>query len=150
LPVTTTSADLERHQVEDLELAARLDEAHGLVDTLARSSDPTEQRALMGRILVLLSVEVAEHETATHGALEALPASVGRAFLRDHAVLRSRTEELSTLASEDLPDVRRFTTVAHETIDLARAHAVAEDRALSTAARPQRRVPLDRIDSPVR
>jgi hypothetical protein len=150
LPVTTTSAELERRQVAHLELDARLDEAHSLVDALATSSDATEQRTLMGKILVLLSVEVAEHETATRDALEALPPSIGHALLRDHDVLRRRTDELSSLASEALPDVRKFTTVAHETIDLARAHAVAEDRALSTASRPERRVPLDRIDGPVR
>jgi hypothetical protein len=134
---TLTSASIAptRLRTEHAELARRLVAEEGIIDGLAASTDATEQRLLMNRIVVFFTVYVVEQGRAEEAEIfDPVDEHVGgsvrfTASLREAQATMARTVvELEQIAGSLHPDVARFVRQARDVIAQKRIQLEVEDR----------------------
>jgi hypothetical protein len=149
--VTTTAAELDVRELrsETLALTRGLDELRPLLGNLARSTNASEQRALMGRVVVRLSTQLEEHRQSSERVLDDLSglhvypydADPQIRLRAEHRLFGLWTDDLGRIADDDPPNVTRFLQIADDWLRLAATHTELEEQVEERLERALQRPP---------
>jgi hemerythrin-like domain-containing protein len=124
-------------QHEHEELARRLGETEGTLETLVATGDPNGRRAIMQRLAVFFTTALSEHarweQQGPYPFIDRwAPGGVQltTALRYEHEIMDRRAAALDEVATAENPDVRAFVRLAYGLTGLARAHLEVEDRVL--------------------